>query len=393
MKKDSNIITIIYNKQSYTIDMTEYPDLNYSYIIDLIIKNFNISLPEEKELFLCYIEVEKPEEKILISNNENLNYIIKNHQRYSPDKTIKIEAYIFEKQKENEITNSLISPTLFRLIENKKSGNNNNDVNNLDNIYDNSEINYFKERCRGCDLNIKKNMFTCLICDNYFLCDKCFFKHSNQHPMFVISKGLNKPFIESQKDIKLFIEKKKEANFNLINYYSLNLIVPQHKKFFYLPFGSKRTIELIIQNKGFTIDFPVFVLIKNSKGLEIKSNYFSRLLKNNMTQIFIEIKNNDKVEKIYSLDIILYANGKEIKYNQIYLTVNVTSEEKANNGNIQMFKKYNNISKWSKDLQIFLFDELFEGNLKTDLNVLNEFIYNNEVQKIEDLYPFLSNIK
>jgi hypothetical protein len=58
-----------------------------------------------------------------------------------------------------------------------------------------------------------------------------------------------------------------------------------------------------------------------------------------------------------------------------------------------MFKKYNNISKWSKDLQIFLFDELFEGNLKTDLNVLNEFIYNNEVQKIEDLYPFLSNIK
>ena len=111
-----------------------------------------------------------------------------------------------------------------------------------------------------------------------------------------------------------------------------------------------------------------------------------------MTQIFIEIKNNDKVEKIYSLDIILYANGKEIKYNQIYLTVNVTSEEKANNGNIQMFKKFNNISKWSKDLQIFLFDELFEGNLNVDLNLLNEFIYNNEVQKIEDLYPFLSNL-
>ena len=82
MKKDSNIITIIYNKQSYIIDMTENPGLNYSYIIDLIIKNFNISLPEEKELFLCYIEKEKPEEKILISNNENLNYIIKNHQRY-----------------------------------------------------------------------------------------------------------------------------------------------------------------------------------------------------------------------------------------------------------------------------------------------------------------------
>ena len=392
MKKDSNIITIIYNKQSYIIDMTENPGLNYSYIIDLIIKNFNISLPEEKELFLCYIEKEKPEEKILISNNENLNYIIKNHQRYSPDKTIKIEAYIFEKQKENEITNSLISPNLFRLIENKKSGDNNNDVNNLDNKYDNSEINSFNEQCHYCNLNIKKNMFTCLICDNYFLCDKCFFKHSNQHPMFVISKGLNKPFIESQKDIKLFIEKKKEANFNLINYYSLNLIVPQHKKFFYLPFGSKRTIELIIQNKGITIDFPVFVLIKNSKGLEIKSNYFSQLLKNNMTQIFIEIKNNDKVEKIYSLDIILYANGKEIKYNQIYLTVNVTSEEKANNGNIQMFKKFNNISKWSKDLQIFLFDELFEGNLNVDLNLLNEFIYNNEVQKIEDLYPFLSNL-
>ena len=57
-----------------------------------------------------------------------------------------------------------------------------------------------------------------------------------------------------------------------------------------------------------------------------------------------------------------------------------------------MFKKYNNISKWSKDLQIFLFDELFEGNLNVDLNLLNEFIYNNEVQKIEDLYPFLSNL-
>ena len=158
-----------------------------------------------------------------------------------------------------------------------------------------------------------------------------------------------------------------------------------------MPFCFQRKIQLIIQNKGNKIKFPVFVLVKNSKGLEIKTNYFSYLKKNECTEVFIEIKNNDKTEKIYSLDILLFAKDKKIKFNKISLTVGVTSEEKANNENIKIFKKYNNISKWSKDIQIYLFDEFFDDNIKVNLKELNET--NHEIDSIEDLYALISPFK
>ena len=390
MEKENNTIKFIYNKEEFSFKITSDSNLNYLYIKDLIINKFQIKIPEEKEIYIYYIDQEFPDEKIMISNDEDLNNIIEKHKQFTANEAIIIQIYLFEKDNEKDFTNSSIFPSILQLKQKNqnnitKSNINNNNLNELNNsweLYENLEL------CNYCNKTLGKNMFTCLICDNYFLCDKCFFKHSNQHPMFVITKGLNSHFIQSQNDIFFFVDNKNKKDDKV---YDLRLDIPSHKRYFYMPFCFQRKIQLIIQNKGNKIKFPVFVLVKNSKGLEIKTNYFSYLKKNECTEVFIEIKNNDKTEKIYSLDILLFAKDKKIKFNKISLTVGVTSEEKANNENIKIFKKYNNISKWSKDIQIYLFDEFFDDNIKVNLKELNET--NHEIDSIEDLYALISPFK
>ena len=69
------------------------------------------------------------------------------------------------------------------------------------------EQNHFLIKCFNCNCGMNENMFICTICDNYFLCENCFKFHSNQHPMFVISKKSNYTSINSLNDFNCFLNK------------------------------------------------------------------------------------------------------------------------------------------------------------------------------------------
>ena len=71
MEKENNTIKFIYNKEEFSFKITSDSNLNYLYIKDLIINKFQIKIPEEKEIYIYYIDQEFPEEKIMISNDED----------------------------------------------------------------------------------------------------------------------------------------------------------------------------------------------------------------------------------------------------------------------------------------------------------------------------------
>ena len=250
----------------------------------------------------------------------------------------------------------------------------------------------FPIQCDKCGEKIIGHKFTCLICDDYFLCLKCFPFHSNQHPMIVVSEGSNKIFIDKRDDVGFLMKhffKKSSQNllssiFTKKKNYIIDLIVPEHQKKFNMPLLSTYKIDLYIQNKGLNIDFPFYVILKDSQNLEIKTDTISQLKENGICYINIEIKTNNRPFE-YNPIIHIYSNNIKMEYNPIELKINVTDKRKVDELNIKIFDKYKNIKKWKKENKIQLFDEYFNNNLICDLEKINELNLNGDKENWENI--------
>jgi hypothetical protein len=387
MKKSTKNFIILYKNESFQFNIDIDFDLNY--LQNLMIKNLNLKILDDQIIILYYIELQNSNDKIIINNNKDLELIIKYHEsNCDNNKPFIFELEIKEKSLINNITMSEIDQ-ISLVKEFRKDNENENLLKESQILNYLDEQNHFLIKCFNCNCGIKENMFICIICDNYFLCENCFKLHSNQHPMFVISKKSNYPSINSLSDFNCFLNINNENKLN--DEYRLELMISKVERKFSMPFMSKKTIELVIYNKGKFINFPIYILLIDSRNLIIKTNFITKLSKKESTIINIEIESNDNIEQLYSMNIFLYTfKNIFIKYNKIIIDIFVTSEENANKFNISIFKKYKNIHKWNKEIQIKLFNLYFEKLLSKDLKTIDEFIFSDKNDKWEDIEPLIT---
>ena len=383
MKQLSKNFTLLYKNESFQFNIDSQFDLISLH--NSIIQKLNLKMPDNKVIILYYIDIKNSNDKFIINNNIDLDLITKFHKNnYDNNQPIIFELEIKDKEIINDQTISIIETSL---LEQLNKGNEKSMIKSQILKYFDDE-NYFLIKCYNCYHRIEENMFICTICSDYFLCENCFKFHSNQHPMYVVSKKSNYPMINSLNDFDCFINEINQNKLN--NKYILQLMVPEVKKNFSMPFMSKKIIELLIYNKGENIDFPIYLLLTNTNNLKIKTNFISKLDKKESTIITIEIENNDNIENLYKMDIFLYTyKNIYIQYNKISINIFITSQENANKSNILIFKKYKNINKWNKEVKIKLFNLYFDNLLSKDLKTIDEYIYHDSNDKWEDIEPLI----
>lgn len=209
----------------------------------------------------------------------------------------------------------------------------------------------FKGQCSFCKNTFNSSKYSCLLCPNYYLCNKC--EENHPHPMIKyksdnLSDNISKIItIHSYTNKKDFQDKVKEklgvkkinqvqlrtnlsCNSFLIGSNQeriLNLIIKNNNKFT-IP---KNTLSIVIQNQyDLNISVKDEVLFKDiNPGIEVPIN--------------LNIKSNDKnLFETYHLKIEVMSNSLDIISKPIELIINVKNDKEEDELN-NKFKEFPSI--------------------------------------------------
>lgn len=209
----------------------------------------------------------------------------------------------------------------------------------------------FKGQCSFCKNTFNSSKYSCLLCPNYYLCNKC--EENHPHPMIKyksdnLSDNISKIItIHSYTNKKDFQDKVKEklgvkkinqvqlrtnlsCNSFLIGSNQeriLNLIIKNNNKFT-IP---KNTLSIVIQNQyDLNISIKDEVLFKDiNPGIEVPIN--------------LNIKSNDKnLFETYHLKIEVMSNSLDIISKPIELIINVKNDKEEDELN-NKFKEFPSI--------------------------------------------------
>ena len=272
--------TLHYHKLKFPFNFQSDVPFNFSSLKESIIKFLKLELLDDENIFLFYIDNNDNNEKIEISNDEDLNQVIKCDEQYSKSESIpldiKIEKISYDldnssdddnlinsnanldmtkstiEKKENSSKVQILkekidliqknseeqAKQLFKEIPFSRSINlkesfmsdifPDNRVNKINkkeqikkiNKFPTIDMNYpekgFSLFCDKCSERIIEHRFLCLICKNFNLCYNCFKSHSNQHPMIVVSEGDNKIFINKNDDIQFLFKNRALSKKNVL---------------------------------------------------------------------------------------------------------------------------------------------------------------------------------
>lgn len=206
----------------------------------------------------------------------------------------------------------------------------------------------FKDKCNLCKKPFHQYKFGCLLCRDYFLCNKC--EESHPHPMIKfksenLSDNINKIITiysninKKEKDFHESIKK----NLGVKNIKQLELRTNIASNSFLMGTNQERMINLLIKNNN-KFDIPkntLSIIITNQFDLNI--NIKDELLFNDIKQgleipITLYIRSNDKnlLEK-YDLKIEVISNSLDIISKPINLKITVKNDEEDN----ELNKKFN----------------------------------------------------
>ena len=413
---------------------------NFSSLKESIIKFLKLELSEDEDVFLFYIDYNENNEKIEISNDKDLNNVIKCDEQYSKSKSIplyikveKVNDEFDDSSDDNNLINSNANLDLTKSSTEKNENsskiqilkekinlirNNSEDqakqlfkdipisssinlketfmseiipdngvnkikkINKFPNIDMKNPEKGFSFFCDKCSERIIEHRFLCLICKNFNLCFKCFNSHSNQHPMIVVSEGDNKVFINKNDDIKFLFKNRVLSKKNIFksfftDEYILKLSVPKHQKDFNMSVLSTKNIDLHVQNLGKEITEPIYIFLRDSRNLKVKVGFINELKKNQSYLMNIQITSNNLIHE-YHPKIHLFSNNIKLYYEPITLSIIVKSKIDVDESNIKIFDEYQNIKRWKKENKIKLYEEYFNNNLKYDLKEIDKSNINGE---------------
>ena len=428
--------TLHYHKLKFSFDFPSSVPFNFSSLKESIIKFLNIELLDDEDFFLYYIDY-NDNEKIEISNNEDLNQVINCESKYnSKSKSMPLEIKIEKKIDEDDLSDDdilinsnanldIIKSSMekkensskiqllnekFNLIKknSEDQGKNifkeipfSNSINLKESIFseiipDNriNEINKevskkkikiidmkypeksFSAFCDKCSGRIIEHKFLCLICNNFNLCYNCFKFHSNQHPMIVVSQGDNQIFINKNEDIKILFKKNKMVSKNIIK----SIFLEKNKYFLKLsvPEHQKNFNMAVLSSK--TIDLHV-----ENEGKEIKEPIYIFLRDSKNLQVKVGFINELKKNESCLINIQIKSNNLMKKYNP---TIHLFSNNiKLNYEPINLFinvASKNNVD----DLNIKIFDNydnIKKWKKENKIKLYDEYFNNNLKTDLESI--------
>ena len=224
----------------------------------------------------------------------------------------------------------------------------------------------FSEKCKICGGFIDYVKYSCLLCDNLFLCSNCEAKHN--HPMVKykinsLSDDVNKIiFVHSLKDNKK--DKK-----------SLTLRTNISSNSFSMGNNQQREISLIIKNQK-KLRIPentLNLVIKNNFDLNIivqEENVKKEIKGLSEMPISLQIKSNNKnIFKKYEISFEVISNNLDIISNSLIIKINIIDDKEDNdlNDNFRQFPSIMLLSKEKKKKIKYIIDEKL--SLKTPQQV------------------------
>ena len=98
--------TLLYNGLQFSFVYELSNELNYNNFKNTIIKHLNLTIPKDEEITFNYIDEKNKEDKIEISNDEDLNQIFNFHNLHFPqNNNIPLEVLILPRDSLNTIDN------------------------------------------------------------------------------------------------------------------------------------------------------------------------------------------------------------------------------------------------------------------------------------------------
>lgn len=204
----------------------------------------------------------------------------------------------------------------------------------------------FEDKCSLCKNPFLANKYGCLLCPNYYLCNKC--EENHPHPMIKykshnlsdnINKILDVSFSQYYKE-KDFLKKIKD-NYKLKNIYPLTLRTNISSNSFIMGNNQTREINLLIKNlNSFQIPKNTLnIFLKNQYDLNIKINdeaLFKDINAKFEIPIKLTIKSNSKnILQTYNVRIEVISNNMDIIATPIILKITVKNDEEDNKLNDQ----------------------------------------------------------
>ena len=196
----------------------------------------------------------------------------------------------------------------------------------------------FHGKCLLCNEAFTNIKYGCLLCSNYFLCNKC--EESHPHPMIKIKNENLSDNVKKIIDMNLSQTYKEVAFHNILKskyklkeIYKLGLRTNIAINSFTMGNNQTREISLLIKNlNNFKIPKNVLnILIKNQYDLNIKINnedLFKEINPQFEVPVKLTIKTNKKtLLQTYTLRIEVISNNMDIIATPMFLKVSVQNDE------------------------------------------------------------------
>ena len=204
----------------------------------------------------------------------------------------------------------------------------------------------FKDKCSLCKGSFDNGKYGCLLCYNYFLCNKC--EEHHYHPMIKYKTDCLSDAVKKILDIRVSQYYKEDAfyknlinGYKLKNLYKLGLRTNIASNSFIMGNNQKREINLLIKNlNDFTIPKNTLnIIIKNQYDLKIDINddaLFKDINSNFEIPIKLKIESNARnLLQEYSIRIEVISNNMDIISSPVNLKVIVKNDKEEDELNSQ----------------------------------------------------------
>lgn len=256
-----------------------------------------------------------------------------------------------------------------------------------DNIY---------ELCDFCNFSIKKVKYSCVICDAYQLCSKCYENNPHFHPMLAINVLNNSSIIKNHQDylfylntnkiLEKFIERQKNPSKN-VNYTIYEAIVNKNnggrklrlkifpfaqKEKFAIPKNNIYTYQIVVENKSKkSIDNTLYFVFKNTNNMVIKCENILEIKGTEVKIVDAFFISGNKTE-CCELEIFLMSKDNIVECNSIKANVYIVDSNRVDEKNANLFfEKYEYLNKLSKPDKIKLYKNINNGAIDIKLDELN----------------------
>lgn len=264
----------------------------------------------------------------------------------------------------------------------------------VDNIY---------ELCDFCNFPIKKVKYSCVICDAFQLCSKCYENNPHFHPMLAINVVSDSSIIKNYQDYLFYLKTNK-----ILDNFIKNQKNPSKKeiaitnknndgrklRLTIFPFAQKGkfaiakngiyTYQIVVENKSKkSIDHTLYFVFKNMNNMIIKCENILEMKGKEVKIVDAFFMTLDKAE-FCELEIFLMSKDNVVECNSIKANVYVVDSNRVDEKNANfLFENYNDLSKLPKADKIKLYKSISNGKIDIKLDVLNLIAQKNKNKIIE----------